>query len=166
MNAKKTILENKDTLNYITSFLDDADKRSMHRTDRRSNKILDPFIPIIINRNQIQNVQYMEFLKTDLEKTDLYDKSYKKKLHIDLSGQSMYFIKKVMSIPFLILNVHTLDLAETDVCNGDVTALGNLPNLHTLDLSYTQVMDLSALDNVHTLKLPKILGDEEEIEYF
>ncbi len=45
-------------------------------------------------------------------------------------------------------NVHTLDLSSTQVT--DVSALGNV---HTLNLSSTQVTDVSALGNVHTLNL-------------
>ena len=47
-----------------------------------------------------------------------------------------------------LTNVHTLDLAETEV--RDVSALSNI---HTLDLTKTKVRDVSALTNVHTLKL-------------
>ena len=46
------------------------------------------------------------------------------------------------------LHLHTLDLSDTQVTN--VSALGKV---HTLDLSDTKVTDVSALGNVHTLDL-------------
>ena len=45
-------------------------------------------------------------------------------------------------------NVHTLNLSCTNVT--DISALGNV---HTLNLSHTAVTDVSALGNVHTLNI-------------
>ena len=49
---------------------------------------------------------------------------------------------------FKLNRIHTLNLSGTKIM--DVSALGNV---HTLDLSYTKVTDISAHSNVHTLDL-------------
>ena len=48
----------------------------------------------------------------------------------------------------LLENVYTLDLSWTNII--DVSMLGNV---HTLKLSHTNVVDVSMLGNVHTLNL-------------
>jgi hypothetical protein len=50
--------------------------------------------------------------------------------------------------------LHTLDLSETEVC--DVSVLASFTSLHTLDLENTQVSDVSALascQSLHTLNI-------------
>ena len=86
------------------------------------------------------------------------------KIHNDLINAQVFYNVKLTNETLHLLprilrpNLHTLDLSETNV--SDVSTIGScikanpmLGGLHTLNLSDTDVSDVSALGGLHTLDL-------------